>query len=251
MIPKISVVTATYNSETTILATLQSLKSQRHTNFEHVVVDGLSTDRTLDIVREAQINCTLIDSQSDNGIYDALNRGIGLASGDVVGFLHSDDFFPNPEVLGAIAGVFEDPAVDMCFGDLAYVRQFDSQQVIRRWHTGEFRRSRLRFGWMPPHPTVYVRRELLQEYLFNLNFRISGDYDALLRLLCRDSIEAVYIPRELVHMRLGGASNKSVLNILKKTKEDWHAIRSNDVGGLMTLVCKNIRKLPQFFNLKR
>ena len=153
-------------------------------------------------------------------------------------------------MLSAIAGVFENPSVDMCFGDLAYVRQVDDQRVVRRWRSGEFRRSRLRFGWMPPHPTVYVRRELLQQYLFNVNFRISGDYDVLLRLLCRDSIEAVYIPRELVHMRLGGASNKSVANMLKKTKEDWQAMRSTDVGGLLTLVCKNIRKLPQFVYFK-
>ena len=251
MIPKISVVTATYNSEATIVGTLESLKCQRFKCFEHVVVDGLSTDRTLDIIREAGIESTSIDSQRDDGIYDALNRGIMLASGDVVGFLHSDDFFPNPEVLGTIAEVFNDPSVDICFGDLVYVRQFDDRKVVRRWQSGEFRRSRLRFGWMPPHPTVYVRRELIQKFLFDLNFKISGDYDALLRLLCEDSINAVYIPKELVYMRLGGESNKSISNIWKKTKEDWHAIKSNDVGGLLTLICKNVRKLPQFFTQKR
>jgi glycosyltransferase len=211
------------------------------------VVDGQSTDRTLDIVREFGIRSGVIDSQRDDGIYDALNRGINLASGDIVGFLHSDDFFPSPEVLADIASAFEDHSIDLSFGDLAYVGKSDPNRVVRRWKSGAYHPTKLKYGWMPPHPTVYARRELLQKYMFDLSFRVSGDYDAMLRLLSRESINAAYIPYELVHMRLGGTSNKNVANVLQKVKEDWHAIRSNDVGGFMTLVCKNIRKLPQFF----
>ena len=212
------------------------------------MIDGLSSDNTLQVIQKLGVKEVVVDSQSDNGIYDALNRGIGLASGDVIGFLHSDDFYPKPDVLSKIAKTFENPSVEMCFGDLAYVKQKDASSVVRRWISGEFRPNRLKFGWMPPHPTFYVRRELLQRHLFNLKYTISGDYDAMLRLLLECSSEQVaYIPHELVHMRLGGASNKSFASLLKKTKEDWRAIRSNNVGGVVTLVSKNVRKLPQFF----
>lgn len=247
MLPKISVVTATYNSEKTLRSTLDSLKNQTYANFEHVVVDGFSTDDTLQIISESGVCDAIVDCQRDDGIYCALNRGIGLATGDVVGFLHSDDFFPNSGVLAMIAEVFVDPSVDICFGDLAYVSRANEARVVRRWKSGSFQSSRLRFGWMPPHPTFYVRRELLQRHLFNLEYRISADYDAMLRLLTSDN-NVCYIPHELVHMRLGGASNKSVSNILKKIKEDWRSIKSNGVGGPLTLLSKNLRKLPQFFN---
>lgn len=247
MPPKISVITATLNSAQTLSDTLESLKQQSYTNFEHVVVDGLSVDNTLDVVRHFGIQGAVLDSQPDQGIYDALNRGIGLATGDVVGFLHSDDFFPDPDVLSKIARAFSNPSIEMCFGDIAYVDQEDTSRIVRRWKSGGFRPSRLKFGWMPPHPTCYVRRELLTRYPFNLEYQISGDYDAVLRLLTRAAAQVAYIPHELVHMRLGGASNKNLPNMLKKTKEDLRAIRSNDVGGVVTLACKNLRKLPQFF----
>ena len=245
MLPKISVVTATYNSEKTLSSTLDSLKYQTYTNFEHVVVDGVSTDSTLQIIRDSGIEGAVVDCQHDGGIYYALNRGIRLASGDVVGFLHSDDFFPNAGVLARIADAFGDPSVDMCFGDLAYVSREDKCRVVRRWKAGPFRPFNLKLGWMPPHPTFYVRRELLQQHLFNVEYRISGDYDLMLRLLTNRRT-VCYVSHELVHMRLGGASNNSVSNILKKTREDWRAIKSNDVGGVGTLVGKNLRKIPQF-----
>lgn len=247
MFPKISVITATYNSEKTVQSTLESVKQQTYTNYEHIVVDGLSTDNTLNVIRDYGVEGTVISSQEDQGIYDALNRGIKLARGDIVGFLHSDDFYADSDVLRKIAHAFSDPSIEMCFGDLAYISQEDTSRVIRRWKSGEFRQALLKFGWMPPHPTLYVRRELLERYLFNLRYSISGDYDAILRLLTRDAAQVAYIPHELVHMRLGGASNKSLTNVFKKTKEDWRAIRSNKVGGVVTLVSKNVRKLPQFF----
>ena len=247
MLPKISVVTATYNSEKTLLSTLESVNKQTYTNYEHVIVDGLSTDNTLSLIRDFGREGLVISSQADQGIYDALNRGIQLAKGDIVGFLHSDDFYADSDVLGMIANVFSDPSIDMCYGDLAYTRHDDTSRVVRRWKSGEFLRRRLKFGWMPPHPTLYVRRELIERYLFDLEYRISGDYDAILRLLTRDAVQVSYIPHELVHMRLGGASNKSLANVLTKIKEDWRAIRSNKMGGVVTLVSKNLRKLPQFF----
>ena len=243
---KITVVTATYNSAATICATLASIREQTHINIEHVVVDGLSTDNTVELVRAWGSENTLLDIRSDHGIYDALNRGVALASGDVVGFLHSDDFFKDPSVLSEIAQVFEDSEVDACYGDLSYVSAKDVTQIVRRWKSGEFSGSRFQFGWMPPHPTVYVRRTLLEQTPFDKSFRISGDYDLMVKLFSRPDIKVAYIPRELVCMRLGGESNKTLLNIALKMKEDLAVIRSNNIGGLFTLICKSLRKLPQF-----
>ncbi len=243
---KISVVTATHNSAVTVCTTLQSIKDQTYTNVEHVVVDGVSTDDTVKLVRARGSEDTLLDVRPDHGIYDALNRGVALATGDVVGFLHSDDFFKDSSVLARIAQVFEDPEVDVCYGDLSYVSAKDITQIVRRWKAGDFRRSCFKYGWMPPHPTVYVRRKVLEHMPFDTSFRISGDYDLMLKLFGRRDIKVVYIPSELVCMRLGGESNKTLFNIKLKMKEDLAVIRSNNVGGVLTLICKSLRKLPQF-----
>lgn len=238
--------TATFNSASTILDARKSVLKQSHPYVEHLIVDGLSGDKTLDLIREVDQTNLIIDSRPDDGIYDALNRGVRLATGDVVGFLHSDDYFTDESVLECVANGFEDPSIDICYGDLAYVAKLDTDKVVRRWRAGEFSRSKLRFGWMPPHPTLYVRREILQENLFNLDYHISADYDAILRLLANERHKVSYLRKELVRMRLGGVSNKSLANIWKKTREDWRAIRSNNAGGILTLISKNVRKLPQF-----
>ena len=243
----VTVITATYNSAETVGSACQSLREQAYQNLEHIVVDGGSQDATLSVVSRFAHHNMLIDSRSDLGIYDALNRGIRLASGDIIGFLHSDDFFPSDDVLASVVRAFKDPSIDACYGDLAYVSSTDRSKVIRRWRAGEFSRAELKFGWMPPHPTVYVRREILQAHLFNIDYSISADYDAMLRLFLNDKFRAVYLRKELVHMRLGGASNKNLKNLLIKIKEDWSVIRSHSIGGLGTLLAKNLRKIPQFF----
>lgn len=244
---KISVITATYNSARTIRHTCESIRSQNYPDLEHIIVDGCSTDGTLAQISKYAGDDARVHSQRDTGIYDALNRGINLASGDIVGFLHSDDFFPSSDVLEEVARAFEDPSIDMCFGDLAYVAALDTRRVIRRWRSGDFSRSKLKYGWMPPHPTLYVRRKILREHQFNLDYRISADYDAILRLLINEKFKVVYLQKELVHMRVGGASNKSVKNLLRKMKEDARVLNSNKIGGWGTLLAKNLRKLPQFF----
>lgn len=248
---KISLVTATFNSGSTILDARKSVLKQSYPHVEHLIVDGLSTDNTLDLIREINQTNLIIDSRQDDGIYDALNRGVRLATGDVVGFLHSDDYFPDESVLECVANGFENQSADICYGDLAYVSKLDTNRVVRRWRAGDFSRSKLRFGWMPPHPTVYVRREMLLEHPFNLDYHISADYDAMLRLLANDRHKVFYLRKELVHMRLGGASNKSVRNILAKTREDWEVINSNAIGGALTLASKNLRKIPQFLFTKK
>ena len=249
--PKISVITATFNSAETIGHCVDSVNAQTHPNVEHVIVDGVSADRTLDIIGRRGFDNIVIDSRGDSGIYDALNRAIGMVTGDVVGFLHSDDYFPNNKVLVEVANAFNNPAVDMCYGDLAYVAKSDPSRVLRRWRAGEFSLFKLSMGWMPPHPTFYVRREVMVRYLFNLHYQISADYDAMLRMLTDEKLEVVYLRKELVHRRVGGASNKNLRNLLLKTGEDLQIIRDQNIGGLITLLLKNLRKIPQFLFTER
>ena len=176
-----------------------------------------------------------------------MNKGLQLATGDFVGFLNSDDTFENQNVLAEIAHAASNSAVDAVYGDLIYVSQNDPGHLVRRWRSGGFARTRLSFGWMPPHPTLYIRKSLLEELgNFDISFRIAADYDFMLRLLSRLDVEVRYIPKVLIRMRTGGASNRSALALLRKSSEDLRALRINKVGGVATLLCKNLRKLPQF-----
>lgn len=244
----ISLITACHNSAAVLPEALASVSSQSNVGFEYLMIDGASADATVDLIRAAGKVVTGWVSEPDEGIYHALNKGIARASGEVVGFLHADDLFADERVLERIAAVFADPRVDACYGDLVYVRRDDPARVVRYWRSGEYRPERLRRGWMPPHPTFYVRRSLYEEHgLFDTRYRIAADYDCMLRLLSRLRGRVVYIPEVLVRMRVGGASNRSLANILRKSAEDYRAIRANGVGCLGTLVWKNLSKLPQFF----
>lgn len=230
-----------------MLAALDSAFGQKYPDVELVVVDGVSTDGTRELLEARHDRLGVFISEPDKGIYHALNKGIARASGEVIGFLHADDLFTDELVLQRVAAVFADPGVDVCYGDLVYVRRDDPDRVIRYWRAGEYRPERLRRGWMPPHPTFYVRRSLYEEHgLFDTSYRIAADYDCMLRLLSRLRGRVVYIPEVLVRMRVGGASNRSLANILRKSAEDYRAIQANGVGGLGTLVWKNLSKLPQF-----
>lgn len=245
---KLSLITACYNSSATLPDTLASVQAQRGAVFEYIIVDGASTDGTVGIIETAGDWVSRWVSEADAGIYDALNKGISLASGEVVGFLHADDVFADDLVLTSIASCFEDPAVDACYGDLVYVRRDDPERAVRCWHAGDFQRTRLRWGWMPPHPTFYVRRTLYEQYGgFDNRYRIAADYDCMLRLLLRLDGRVVYLPKVLVRMRLGGASNRSIGNIVRKSVEDYRVMRANRVGGAGTLIWKNLSKLSQFF----
>lgn len=244
---KISLVTATYNCAPTIRDCLRSVAEQAHTDIEHIVVDGASSDGTVEILRQEADGIDRVISERDKGIYDALNKGVAAASGQVVGFLHADDVFADANVLGDIAAAFRDPGVHAVYGDLTYVQKEDTDQVIRYWKSSGFSRSMLARGWMPPHPTLYLRRELYEKFgSFDLSYRIAADYDFMLRVLTRLEGGAVYLPRVLVKMRVGGASNRSLQNILRKSAEDLRALRSNGVGGLGSLTLKNTSKLLQF-----
>lgn len=244
---KISVVTAVYNRRATIAHALESVAAQTHAHVEHVIQDGGSTDGTLDIIADTSDAQAALISEKDHGIYDAINRGIRRASGDVVGLMHSDDFFANSHVLSRVAEVFLDPEIDGVYGDLDYVSATDPTLIIRRWRSGAYRPEKVTKGWMPPHPTLYLRRNVFEEHgLYDTSFNIAADYDAMLRYFTKGQIKLAYIPDVMVKMRVGGESNKSLRKILQKSREDYRAIRRNEVGGLGTLALKNLSKVRQF-----
>jgi len=245
---KISIVTVAYNSGATIADTLRSVAVQTHPDIEHIVIDGASTDDTLAIVRAHGPRVATLISEPDGGIYDAMNKGLALVNGDFVGFLNADDMLASPNVVASIAAAAAAPDMGAVCGDLIYVRKDQPDAVVRYWRCGAFSRSGLRYGWMPPHPTLYLRRNLLARLgRFDTRLRIAADYDFMLRYLNRPEMQVAYVPEVLVKMRMGGASNRSLRAMLAKSREDLIALKQNDVGGLTTLLCKNLRKLPQFF----
>ncbi len=245
---KISIITSVYNNKETIAEAIESVLSQTYDDIEYIVVDGASKDGTVDVIKKYADKITTFVSEPDKGIYDGLNKGVALATGDVVGFLHSDDLFQDENVVAKIAEAFKADDVDSIYGDLIYVTKEDTTKVIRYWKSGDFTMRKLQNGWMPPHPTFYVKRKVYEAYgAFDTGFKIAADYDSILRFLGREGITTRYIPEVLVKMRAGGASNRSLKNIIMKTREDIRALRNNRVGHLGTLVSKNLSKIPQFF----
>ncbi len=224
------------------------MKTQTWQEVEHVVIDGASTDGTVQVLQSCLNDRMVWVSEPDNGIYDALNKGMARATGDVVGVMHSDDFFADDHVLARVAAAFADPEVDAVYGDLDYVAKEDTSHIIRRWRSGEYYPARLSRGWMPPHPTLYLRRSVIDRWGgYDTRFRIAADYDAILRYFGQGQIRAAYIPHVLVKMRLGGESNRSLAKVWLKTREDYAALRRNGVGGVGALIWKNVGKLGQFF----
>jgi glycosyltransferase involved in cell wall biosynthesis len=244
---KISIITATFNSGATVKDTLHCIRSQAYPDIEHIIVDGGSRDNTLDIVREFP-HVSRIVSEKDNGIYDAMNKGIRLATGDIIGILNSDDIYTDDAVLSDIAAAFADPAVMTVYANLQYVHADDLQRVQRNWVSGPFKPRNFYFGWMPPHPTFFVRREVYEQAgVFNLEMRSAADYELMLRILLKLRLPAHYIPRVIVKMRAGGLSNASLLNRLRANKEDRMAWKLNELTPFFfTLYLKPIRKIGQF-----
>lgn len=246
--PKISVVTAVFNREKTIADAIESVASQDYGDIEHVVQDGGSKDDTLAVIDRVAGPQVSVHSARDGGIYDGINKGLERTTGDIVGLLHSDDIFADTRVLSRVAEAMEDPAVDGVYGDLDYVSAEDTSRVIRKWRSGSYSPDKLRRGWMPPHPTLYLRREVFDRLgMYDTSFRIAADYDAMLRYLVKGNIRLAYVPEVFIKMRVGGESNASLKKILQKSREDYRAIRANGVGGFGTLACKNLSKIQQFF----
>jgi glycosyltransferase len=244
---KISIITATYNSAATIRDTLEAIAVQHHPDIEHIIVDGGSNDDTLDIIASYPHVSKLI-SGKDDGIYDAMNKGISVASGEIIGILNSDDLYTDDRVLSDVAAVFANPEVMTVYADLQYVDPGDLRKVRRRWISGPFKRNNFYYGWMPPHPTFFVRRQVYDRAgVFNLDLRSAADYELMLRILVKLGIAAHYIPRVIVKMRSGGASNASLFNRLRGNKEDRMAWKLNGLKPyFFTLYLKPLRKINQF-----
>jgi glycosyltransferase involved in cell wall biosynthesis len=225
----ISVVTVCFNSGKTIESTLKSVRDQISDGVEHIVVDGGSTDGTLECISVHGGHVAKLVSAPDDGIYDAMNKGFSLASGEIIGFLNADDMFADKYVLARIATVFEDPAIEACFGDLLYVTE-DNRSVVRYWKSCPFTSGSFARGWMPAHPTFYIRRSALDRLGgFDLSYRLAADAEFMMRYLEVGKVRAVYIPHVQVRMRVGGATNRSVRNICHQNQEILRALKKNAV----------------------
>lgn len=245
---KISIVTAVYNRASCVADAVRSVQAQTWANVEHIVIDGESTDNTLQVLKACLNEHAVLVSEADKGIYDALNKGLALATGEVIGLMHSDDFYADSLVLESVAAAFANPAVDAVYGDLDYVAKADVSIVVRHWRAGEYSPVKLSQGWMPPHPALFLRRSVIERWGgFDVQLKIAADYDAILRYFVQGKIRSIYIPRVLVKMRLGGESNRSLAKIWLKTREDYITLRRNNVGGVWTLLNKNFRKVSQFW----
>lgn len=254
---KFSIITATWNSEASIADSQQSLAEQDYPRdlIEWIVVDGASTDHTIQKIKAGSFQPDKLVSEKDRGIYDALNKGVRMATGDFVGFLHADDVLASSGVLNRISCAIENSGADALYGDLQYVRPMEdgSLAVVRHWESGVYYRRQLSKGWMPPHPTLYLKREIYERTklengdFFNTSYRCAADYDFMMRILGKYTVEPAYLRMVLVKMRVGGVSNRSLKHIMQKSREDWDVIRKNEVGGIHTLIWKNVSKLKQFF----
>jgi len=246
---KISVITAVRNSRGTIGTAIDSVRSQSYANLEYITVDGMSNDGTEEEIRKNATVITRSIRESDTGIYDALNKGLRAATGDVIGFLHADDFLASEHVVSRIADKFQSGDLDVVYGDLVYVKANAPEITTRYWRSGTFRRSRFRRGWMPPHPTVYVRREIYEQCgMYRTDIGSQADYECLLRLMFCHSLRVGYIPEVLVKMRQGGESNVSLRNRLRANVGDREAWKVNGLRPPFGLrFTKPLSKIPQYF----
>jgi glycosyltransferase involved in cell wall biosynthesis len=228
--PLISIITACFRSERTVVDTLESVNAQTYPNVEHVIVDGASTDRTMELVREHGKRVTQVLSEPDRGIFDAYNKGLKLATGEVIGILNSDDFYATPLALEAVMAAFADPAVDAVYADLVYVDKDDTSKVVRHWKSRPYRDGDFRRGFSPAHPTLFLRRSVYDRTGgFDPGYRFSGDYEYMLRAFHVHGVRAVYLPQILVRMRTGGATGGSLPFIRKQNLEILRALDAQGV----------------------
>lgn len=245
----VSIITATSNSEDTIRGCLESIAIQDYPKIELIIIDNESNDNTLKIINSFDFSdmAVKVISEPDKGIYDALNKGIQNASGEIIGFLHSDDFYFNSRSITDVVNCFNETKPTGVYGDLIYVKKHDINKVVRTWKSRSFNINLLTKGWMPAHPTLFLRSEVYDRYgFFNTDYKISADYEFMLRILNNTELKFNYLSKTIIKMRVGGASNRNIKNITIKSLEDLKAIRSNNVGGIFTLILKNISKVSQF-----
>ena len=246
---KISIITAVKNGAGTIGSCIASILNQTYEDIEHIIIDGGSCDGTLGIISKYKDKIAKVISETDNGMYYALNEGIKLASGDIIGILHSDDFYAHNRVIENVADVFKRKNVDSCFGDLQYVSEKNPAKIVRYWKASPYVFEKFKYGWMLPHPTFFVKKLVYGKFgCFNTDFKIAADYELMLRLLVKYGISTYYIPEVIVKMRMGGLSNRNLINLFIKNYEDYKAWKVNNLKSNFSIILlKNLIKMPQFF----
>lgn len=250
-LPKLYIITATFNSAKSVYRAIESINEQVSVDLHHILIDGGSKDATVDIVRNKSNFLFSLVSEPDLGIYDALNKGIELIpDGEVFGVLHSDDYFSNKNICSLILSIFNNnPDIDVIYGDLSYVKENGS--IFRRWCSSNFTVAKLRYGWMPPHPTVFIRKNSKTAISYDLSYKISSDYDYVLKLFSDPNTNIFYLNEVVTMMQVGGVSNRNLTNIIIKTREDYAVAKKYFTFPLIAIVCKNLRKLNQFMHFQK
>lgn len=234
---KVSIITAVRNAEATVGSALESVQRQDHPDIEHIVVDGLSTDGTMEIVRRHSAHLAKVVSERDTGIYDAFNKGLRLATGEIVAFLNADDAYTAPDIVRSVHDAFERTQAGAVFGDVEFVRPEEPGKVVRHYSSRQFSARRLRFGWMPAHPSLFLRRRLFEQFGgFDDSYRIAGDFELVARLFGREHIDFEYLPRVFVRMHTGGASTRGIQSTLTINREILRACRQNGISTNMALL---------------
>lgn len=246
---KVSIITITYNSEATLKDTIESVVNQSYSDIEYIIIDGKSTDNTLSIIESYKEKISKVVSEKDNGLYDALNKGIALATGDLIGIIHSDDFYTNQFVIEHIVKTIEDNNADAAYADLYYVDKNDTNKIFRKWKSGNYKHGMFLNGWMPPHPTFFAKRSCYERFgSFNLNLESAADYELMLRFIHKHKIKLAYLHEFIIKMRVGGKSNVSLQNRIRANKEDRKAWIINGLKPYFyTLYAKPLRKIIQLF----
>ncbi len=244
---RVSIITVCFNSSATVIDTIHSVRGQAYNNIEHIIIDGCSEDDTLEQIKSTGHVGPLI-SEKDAGLYDAMNKGIKIATGDIVGILNSDDFYCDSKVIGDVVDMFETNRCDAVYADLNYIDITHNQRIVRRWRSGKFKYKKFNYGWMPPHPTLFIRKECyLKMGGFNTLLKSAADYELILRFLYKNKIDVFYLPRVVVNMRSGGQSNASLKNRFRAHLEDYQAWNFNGITPKWyTLMLKPIRKIFQY-----
>lgn len=247
---KVSIITVCFNSAGTIEDTIRSVLGQNYKDIEYIIIDGGSVDGTMDIVNKYKDRISKIISEPDKGIYDGMNKGIGLATGDVIGFLNADDIYADNLVLERVAAAFSDSSIEACYADMVYVNRFNLNKTVRYWKSCDFKDGLFEKGWVPPHPTFFVRRNIYEKLGgFDLDYRLAADFELMLRFLSRYRIKSVYIPEIFVKMRLGGSTNKNLSNIIRQNIEIYRACVKNNIAiSPFFIILKIANKISQFLS---
>lgn len=245
---KISIITATYNREKTIVRALKSIKNQTYENIQVIVIDGASTDNTITLIKPILDKNDILISEPDDGIYQALNKGLSYSHGDIVAFLHSDDLYSNENVIKNVVECFYNHNVDVVYGDISFFKKGDTKKIKRRYKSDNLSKKNLAWGKMPPHPAIFIKRHIYEEVgNFETNFKIAADYDFLCRLINYPELKSFYLEKNLVHMQLGGISTNGFMNTILLNKEVYRAIINNNIyTNIFMLLSKYPSKILQF-----